>query len=227
MGDTKSQHTLFQISVIDSLKHNVEGGSVTAGDMLQIGDTGFGTSAFPGGEMVVSGGAAWLGRVGDGVVQLSGDTAIPFAFLTNFSRDFSAEIAGRDIEDVKNTLDRVISDNCAGMLNYFCMVRIGAVFPSLNVRTTLRVRTDDGVISRRQCTEFADISGTVIGLRCPSYAERLNQPGWHFHFLSDDRLTCGHLIDFAVGTAESEFDILTRWEIILPETDEFRRINFA
>jgi len=37
--------------------------------------------------------------------------------------------------------------------------------------------------------------------RCPAFAKGLNQPGYHFHFLSDDERAGGHALSFAIQDA--------------------------
>jgi acetolactate decarboxylase len=53
-------------------------------------------------------------------------------------------------------------------------------------------------------SECSDESGVLVGFWCPPYVgSNLNVPGFHFHFLSDDRQRGGHMLQLKMeqGTA--------------------------
>ena len=217
---------LFQASVLESLKHAVTRGTTTIQELLDRGDIGFGTIEFPSGEMVIIDGAAYVGNCSGEVFRVAGDVTTPFAFATKFASSFQIPVDRcRDMSMVGNSLDQKIAE-CSGGLNHFYMVKIHAVFPKINVRTTTRVKTEIGTESLREYTDYEKIVGTVIALRCPAYAAHMNQPGWHMHFISDDRRVCGHVMELSVDSAQAEVAQLCRWEIVLPQHDEFSCIQF-
>ena len=42
-------------------------------------------------------------------------------------------------------------------------------------------------VKKQSVFELGTISGTLVGFRFPEYMKGLNVPGYHFHFLSDDK----------------------------------------
>ena len=55
-------------------------------------------------------------------------------------------------------------------------------------------------VTKNQPTfEFTDVTGTMVGFRCPPYVTGINVPGYHLHFLTDDRTAGGHLLEFTVA----------------------------
>jgi acetolactate decarboxylase len=69
--------------------------------------------------------------------------------------------------------------------------------------------------------EFAmqDVAGTIVGFRSPAYVKGINVPGYHLHFLSDDRSRGGHILNFEVAAARCQVDPLHRFLLRLPESD--------
>ncbi len=63
--------------------------------------------------------------------------------------------------------------------------------------------------------------GTLVGFWAPEYSMALSVPGYHFHFISEDRTVGGHVL----GMRASELTIGVHTErdlhLSLPETEEF------
>ncbi len=217
---------LFQASVLESLRHAVTKGTTTIQNLLSHGDTGFGTIEFPSGEMVIIDGVAYVGNCSEEVFQVADDVTTPFAFVTKFVPAFQINLLScGNFMEVTTTLNQKNAEYSGGA-NLFYMVKIHTVFPSINVRTTTRVKTESGTKSLREFTEYKNLLGTAIALYCPAYAEHINQPGWHIHFISDDRKVCGHVMELSVDSAQAEVVPINRWEIDLPRHNEFAQINF-
>ena len=62
------------------------------------------------------------------------------------------------------------------------------------------------------------VPGRVLGAAlCPSG----RRPGYHFHFISEDRTFGGHLLDMEAGQLEVGIHIESDLHIAIPETEEF------
>ncbi|MCI5158898.1 MAG: acetolactate decarboxylase, partial [Candidatus Electrothrix sp. AUS1_2] len=57
----------------------------------------------------------------------------------------------------------------------------------------------------------------IVGLRSPTYVRGIGDPGYHLHFLSDDKTQGGHVLAFTLEQGECSVDICTNFHIILPE----------
>jgi acetolactate decarboxylase len=64
--------------------------------------------------------------------------------------------------------------------------------------------------------EFADVTGTIVGFRFPDYAQGLNVPGYHLHFVTDDRARGGHVLDCTVVDPEIQVDHTSHLHMELP-----------
>jgi acetolactate decarboxylase len=59
----------------------------------------------------------------------------------------------------------------------------------------------------------------------PGYIEGLNLPGYHLHFITDDKKMGGHLLDCLIQEARIEIDLSSDFYMTLPETTEFRKAD--
>lgn len=66
-----------------------------------------------------------------------------------------------------------------------------------------------------------DIEGTIVALYCPDYMDELNTPGWHFHFVSKDRTTGGHVLELQADALSVTLDKTTGFNMVLPEDEHF------
>jgi acetolactate decarboxylase len=66
--------------------------------------------------------------------------------------------------------------------------------------------------------EFAmrDIAGSIVGFRCPAYVKGINVPGYHLHFISEDRTRGGHILSFKMASGQCEVDVLHQYSLSLP-----------
>jgi len=59
------------------------------------------------------------------------------------------------------------------------------------------------------------------------FVKGINVPGYHYHFLSEDNKTGGHVLDFTISNPLLEIDKCTNYEISLLNTVEFKNANFG
>ncbi len=75
--------------------------------------------------------------------------------------------------------------------------------------------------------EFSDIRGTLVGLWSPGFSSAFSIPGYHFHFLSEDRLHGGHLLACSTGPLRLRVEALTDFHLALPENEAFLKIDLS
>ena len=73
--------------------------------------------------------------------------------------------------------------------------------------------------------EFRQISGTLVGFWTPEYARTLSIPGYHLHFLSDDHLRGGHLLDCAGAKLSLQIQQEGSYHVAIPETEDFLKAD--
>ena len=55
----------------------------------------------------------------------------------------------------------------------------------------------------------------------------LNMPGWHPHFLSDDKTKGGYVLNFTNFSESGQIDEIHEFNMILPTDDTFKTMNFT
>ena len=68
---------------------------------------------------------------------------------------------------------------------------------------------------------FQKIDGTLVCVYHPDFMDGINAPGWHVHFLSEDRARGGHVFDLSLAHGQAVMHKIDRIEIQLPATPAF------
>jgi acetolactate decarboxylase len=83
------------------------------------------------------------------------------------------------------------------------------------------------VVKQQPTWTFENVTGTLVGFRCPSFTKGLNVPGYHLHFLRDDHTGGGHVLDFQTSDITVQIDSSRQWQVTLPDTEFFKNMNLA
>jgi acetolactate decarboxylase len=207
---------LFQASTIDALLAGVFDSDVSCGDLLTHGDFGIGTFEGLDGEMVVLGGRVFQVRADGRVDQPADSVRTPFATVCRFQPADSFEIAATtNCAAVEQLLDQRAANQ-----NVFYAIKITGRFTTVRTRSVPRQHKPYPTlkVAASQQAEFrmTDIRGTIVGFRCPAYAQGVNVPGYHLHFISSDRKRGGHVLDFELAAGRCEIEPLDRFFLQLP-----------
>jgi acetolactate decarboxylase len=221
-GSTGSpRHTFFQVSTLGALNIGLYEGAVSIGEMLQHGDFGLGTFDALNGEMVVLDGQVF--RVGtDGLPHLvAGSETTPFAAVTDFSADQILTLDGPlDYADLQQKIDDELTT-----LNVPVAIKIVGDHPSLLVRSVPKQSEPypplADVVAMQTEFDLTDVEGTLVGFRTPAYLGELNAAGYHFHFLSDDHLAGGHVLDGLIDATEIQVQYMRDFRMALPDNASF------
>jgi acetolactate decarboxylase len=212
--------TLFQVSTAGALVAGLYHGEVTVGDLREHGDFGLGTFEALDGEMVVLDGHFYQVR-GDGTVaEVAPEVRSPYAMVTRFPAGGEVNFADcRDLASLHAQLDRLRDSQ-----NVFYAVRVDGEFDAVQTRSVRP--TPEGVplvqaASRQQEYQLAGVRGTLVGFWSPGYLQTILVPGYHLHFLSDDRRTGGHLLGCAGRQLRARVRREADFRISLPESASF------
>jgi acetolactate decarboxylase len=211
--------TLTQFSTIDALLSGCYDGRMPCRELLRLGDLGIGTFDRLDGEMVLLDGKVYQVRA-DGAVSLPGpDMKTPFAAVVKFEPQKSIPIPkGTDFHGLEEIVNRAVSNE-----NIFCAVRVKGRFARLKARSVPAQSKPYlplvEVTKTQPVFEYENISGVLVGFRCPAFVKGVNVPGFHLHFLSEDHSKGGHLLECVVEEATAEIETCNRFTMILPEND--------
>lgn len=222
-------HTLWQISTSTAVVEGVSDGCMRVGDLRQHGDFGLGTFDHLDGEGILLGDQCWQARA-DGSLSLAPDDELtPFFVVTDFQADevhHWSDIQG--CGDLRGRLDQLRSGN-----NLFMAFRLRGVFQRLEVRSVSAVESGVNFVQVAQdqtVFPLQEVSGTMVGFWTPSYASSINVPGYHFHFVSDDRHHGGHVLENGTLRAQQltvEVQRESDLRLVLPQTKAFLEADLS
>jgi len=216
-----------QISTLDALIGGAYESGARIDRLTGPNMIGLGTPNQLDGELIVLGEKAYAARVDETVRPLDAETRAPFAIAARFDADgrFNLE-TGDDYARAKERATRALRS-----ANHIHAFVVEGSFQTMKVRSVPRQEppypplTD--VVEEQEIFRYTSIEGTMVGFRFPEYMERLNAPGYHFHFISDDRERGGHVLDFTVEEATLAFDAEQRFQMVLPEHELFRDADLS
>lgn len=223
LGST--MHTLFQVSTSGSMVAGVYQAAVTTRVILRHGNFGLGTFENLDGEMVVLDGNVYRVRA-DGRVDLaSPEDSAPFAVVTEFtpSSDFQSQQFGSLRELSALCDDQRPSDNI------FYALRLDGEFDTIKTRA-VKPPGEGGLIEAAKAQaefNFTAIRGTLVGLWSPGFSSAFSISGYHFHFLSEDRMHGGHVLDCSSLTVRLRSQALADFHLALPETESFLKADLS
>jgi acetolactate decarboxylase len=216
---------LVQFSLVAALAAGEYDGDTPLREVLRAGDFGVGTFRGLDGEMIVLDGQMYQ-ALADGSIRAADlESTTPFAAVKFFSRDGGFEnVAAATLDDLDSQLDRKLPRRNAPYA-----IRIDGEFPELTLRSVPPQQPPYqplvSVVKQQVTHELHDVRGTLIGLRCPAWIGTLNVAGYHWHFLSDDRKTGGHVLACELRNGKLAFDECKSVIIHLPQSDEFEKYD--
>jgi len=222
-----SSGTISQFSTIDALMQGIYDGPATFAEVKKHGDFGIGTVNHLDGEMLGLDGVFYQ-VTADGKVHVIPDsTKTSFATVSFFAGAHRAQVPKlTSFTALQRWLDHHL-----GSRNYFWSVRIHGLFPIMKVRSISRqhppYRPLSEVAKSERVFEYRNISGTLLGYRCPPYIKGINVPGHHFHFLSDDQSVGGHVLGCRIREGNAGWDVHRTFQMCLPDDPKFRRADLS
>jgi acetolactate decarboxylase len=222
------RETLQQFSTIDALMNGLYNGVTTVSQILKFGDTGVGTFERLDGEMVILEGKVYQVSVNGKVTIKDGATLSPFAEITYFSQDREISLpAGLDFAGVQKYIDSQLPST-----NMIYAFKFDGKFNYMKTRSVpAQNKPYPGLaeVTQKQAVfEFNDIEGAIVGFRCPVFVNGVNVAGYHWHFLSKNRDSGGHVLDFTVSQAEALVDDTPEFRLVLPDqNNDFYKTDFS
>ncbi len=219
--------TVYQFSVIDALLEGVYDGEISCAELKEQGDFGLGTFDDLDGEMLELDGVIYQVKADGQVLEVEDSITSPFAVVTFFKTDMEYSIG--------TTMDQQQVTE-----------KIYELFPSRNVMYAIKIRgrfdhmkTRSVAAQEKPYPELIDVTknqsvfelnrteGTIVGYWMPEYMDRTNVPGYHLHFITDDRAAGGHVLDYTINEGIIEIDICDSLYLELPENQNYLSTGFS
>ncbi len=224
---TGAKNRLTQISIIDALLAGQYDGTVTLKELSRHGDFGIGTFDRLDGEMVFVDSTFYQVKADGAVYRPENSLTTPFASVSWFNpkKSFSIQTS-KDFAQFQDFLDSRLEN-----LNLFIAIKAQGSFSSVKTRSVPAQEKPYPVLADVAATQPVftreNSTGILVGYRCPYYVRAVNVPGYHLHFLSDDKEFGGHVLAFTMEQGLVEIDIYTDFSMLLPTDGSFAEIDFG
>lgn len=210
---------ITQVNTIDSLLAGVYDGDMTLGDLKKHGDFGIGTFDRLDGEMMMYQGVVYQIRADGRAITPPDQLTTPFAAVTRFQPEKSIALSSpKTYADVCRLIDVAVPNQ-----NIFAAVLITGDFATMHTRSVPAQNKPYRPLAEvtRTQPEFhlENLSGTIVGFRLPAYVKGLNVPGYHLHFLSEDKTCGGHILDFQLLAGQISLGTAHQFRMLLPNPD--------
>ncbi|HVP94103.1 MAG TPA: acetolactate decarboxylase [Methanoregulaceae archaeon] len=220
---------LYQVSTIDALSSSLYDGVTSVGEIQQHGDFGSGTFEGLDGELIALDGTVYQAR-SDGTVRKADPAMkIPFAMVKFFRQDTLFDIpGGKNLSDTEQDLNRHLPSE-----NLIYAIKARGTFPDITVRAIPKQEKPYPLlvdaVAQESILHLKNSTGTLVGFYFPSSFSGVNVPGYHFHYISDDRTKGGHVLDFtgAEPALTISADQVSEITISIPTTGDFISANLS
>jgi len=223
----KDNDVLYQTSTINALLEGVYDGDITFQELKEHGDLGLGTFHALDGEMIALDGDFYQIK-SDGIAYpVDASMKTPFAVVTFFESDQTISIDNQlDYKGVEGLLDSIFPTE-----NIFYAIKMEGMFSYIKARSVPRQNKPYPPLveaaKHQKIFEFYDVKGIIVGFRIPQYMKGINVPGYHLHFITDDRKAGGHLLACKIKDVNVEIDYTSNFFMVLQENDAFYNMNLT
>ena len=221
------QPQLFQYGVANAFINGLYEGELSVEQLKRKGNFGIGAPNHIDGELTIVDGKAYQSNAKGQTFEAPEALMTPFAFVTNFRKDTIKTLS--DIHDVKDLFARV--ETLLPNPNAIYALRIKGTFSSIRTRAFPPVREKPfkplaQLLDQQQFFELKGTAGDMIGFYIPGYLSGINIVGLHFHFLSQDRKSGGHVVGVQAKYLTIEIAEIKALNLLPPHTEDFKNYKF-
>ncbi|MFC7524115.1 acetolactate decarboxylase [Parapedobacter sp. GCM10030251] len=189
---------VYQYSIMDALLAGVYDGNMTFGELKKHGDFGLGGFNTLDGELIMNHNEVYKMRYDGSIHAIPDADRTGIAFVKFFRPDstFAVHAKGLTYDMLKDSISKRIARNS------IYAIRITGKLKAIQARAPHPATKPYPPLAEYLATggqynfDFENVSGTLVGFYMPDYMEKTNIPGFHTHFITDDRKQGGHIFDF-------------------------------
>jgi acetolactate decarboxylase len=203
----QDRDTVYQLAPFLYILSGNYDGALTAAQFKVAGTLGIGTFEGLDGEAVLLDGVLYQVK-GDSSVAIPEDTRrMPFGACTLFDSDLRRTMRHiASFEIFSKTLEADFADK-----QIFYAIRAEGLFTSIRVRSCDKqakpYRPLAEATKQQHEYTYENVRGTLVGFWTPPFVPgSIGVPGFHLHFLSDDRKKGGHVLDFSADALSIALD---------------------
>ena len=221
------REVLYQVSTIDALLAGEFDGEVTYGQVRQHGNFGIGTFNALDGEMLQLDGDVFQIKSDGRAYRVADSTRTPFAAVTYFEADTVLKLTETlSFEQLCALIDSLVPTE-----NSFYAIKVEGAFNSVKARSVPRQTRPYipmvEIVKTQPTFAYEQVQGTLMGFRTPPFMKGLNVPGYHLHFINQERTRGGHVLACSVGKGTLSIDYTANFHMVLPNSGSFHRMDLT
>jgi acetolactate decarboxylase len=223
---TMKPDALYQYGIIDGLLAGVFDGNLTIKSLRKQGDFGIGTFNHADGELIALMDTVYKVKFDGSVETVSDKDSTPLAFVKHFAADTTIYLKDDSLsfEKMQQQLTSILNANS------MYAIKVSGVFKTMTTRAAAPAQRPYPTLSEHLKTaqnifNLTNTSGDCVGFLLPPYMAKTNVPGYHFHFLSADKRTGGHVFAFTASELRIEIDEINAFYIENNTHPDFRKVN--
>lgn len=226
LAHPQGRRRVFQTAPVNALAQGLYEQNTTVAELKHCGDFGLGTFNDLDGELVMVNGQVFRADANGHCRIMPDDTKTPFATVTFFRPDLTEPVRAGDFEGrFLDLLEKMVMSD-----NMLYAIRVEGTFARVRCRSVPKqelYRPLVEVTRQQQEFEWEEQSGVLVGFHVPDFMASLNVPGYHLHFLSDDRTHGGHLLDCDIRSVTVAMQHVPTLELDLPMTLDYLTAELA
>lgn len=220
------EECLFHAGIANALIGGIYEGIYPCGKIKEQGDFGIGAPANLDGELSILDGKIYQTRF-TGETSQPADTSLASFATVHF---FKADTVFNTPQNFSKSafyawLDSLFPDKTAMLAikvkGHFEMVKTRAFPPSYEHPAPPLA----SILDRQHFFDFKHSQGTFVGYRLPAYLKIWSIPGYHFHWLPDDLMGGGHVVDFVAEGVQVEVDFIPCFSVWIPSTVAYKAFD--
>jgi acetolactate decarboxylase len=215
VGPAGAGDTITQLSTLEALSAGYYQGRLSLRQLLSYGDFGLGSFENLDGEMVLLEGKFFQIKLNGKAYSPSLQTKAPYATVVRFKPEHELSLArDTDLAGLKRQIDAAVPNQ-----NELLAIKVKGRFSAIKVRSVPAQKKPypplQEVIRHQAVFELSDTTGTLVGFRCPAVLQEVTVPGYHFHFLTEDGETGGHVLSFTLQDGRVALDLCQRFLLLM------------
>ena len=218
---------VYQASLLQALASGYYDGVINVSTLKTFGDVAIGTFEGADGELIMLDNICFKAKV-DGLIEEAKDNElIPFCNATKFIKNYTYKLSCNNIKELKEKL-LIINKS---YINNFIIIKIKGLFKSITVRSLPKqnkpYKSLDYIVDNEQKVySYDNINGTIVIFKAPNFMNNLNTTDYHMHFIDSKFKVGGHVLDVSFTELEIEVSVKEKYELILPNSNEFNETNY-
>ncbi len=223
----KDKFQIYQIGTINSLLEAVYEGDLTIKELKSHGDFGLGALDNIDGEMILYDGVCYRANAFGGLNVIPDYNKTPFAMVNKFVEEKSFSIKDVDYATLEKFLSKKFVSN-----NLIYAIKLHGTFRHIQLRsehcTCRPYQKLVKILPSLQTTfSFENVTGVLVGFWFPQYMSQLNVPGFHFHFIDDNRTIGGHVFGLELDCGMVSMQELHGFQMELIRSDDFYNADLS